>query len=95
MPWETDAEEAVQRVLEALEFDQQTGVVRAEVDEGWVVLEDIEELRSYLEAAYSEAWYANVPFDGGEAVFDGDPTNTVEDALTSIADDLDAMGWNL
>ena len=95
MPWETDADEAVQRVLETLEFDQEDGVVRVEVDEGWVVLVNIEELRNHLGAAYNESWYANVPFDGGEAVFDGDPTSTVEDALTSIADNLVALGWSL
>jgi len=93
MPWETDAEGAVWRVLESLDVDEDDGVVRVEVDEGWIVLEDIEQLRSHLEAAYNEGWYANVPFDGGEAVFEGDPTNTVEDALTSIANELATLGW--
>lgn len=95
MPWETEAETAVLGAVESLEFDEDEGVVTTNLEEGSVTFENIEELRAHLEEVFNEQWYANVPFEGGVAVFEGDPTNTVDDALSSISDELDALGWEL
>ena len=91
--WEEDAIAAVQRAIESFEFDAESGVIRAATDEGSLVIEDVQGLRNYLEEAYQAGWYSSVPIEGGEAVFEGDPTDAVEDALADIASELDSLGW--
>ena len=44
---------------------------------------NLKELQAALENLYDEQWYANVPFDGGEALFSGDSTGYVSDSIDS------------
>ena len=44
--------------------------------------------------AYDEAWYANVPFEGGEAVFESDSQSEVGEALDDrFGEELNRLGW--
>jgi hypothetical protein len=95
MPWEVDAEAAVEHAVDALEFDYDDSTIRVARDRGWSRIKSLDELRSYLEEAYNEAWYANVPFEGGEAVFEGDADFAVENALERIASELERLGWDV
>jgi restriction endonuclease Mrr len=40
-----------------------------------------EELQHALEGIYDEQWYANVPFDGGQAMFEGDASDYVSEQI--------------
>src|SRR5262249_8447176 len=53
-----------------------------DISERWTECEDVDEVAEHLEQLYDAAWYAHVPFDGGEAVFRGDSQGYVGDALT-------------
>lgn len=76
MPWESEAREAVERVLAEAEFDEVRGVIYAptsqdhhgeEVVEGY---DSFDEFIRTLRELSDEQWYANVPFDEGAAVWD-------------------------
>ena len=83
--WEDAATTAVDEALESAEFDEVQGVVVVHDSTGDYRMasycRSIEELQSALEAIYEEQWYANVPFDGGEAVFEGDGSDYVSELL--------------
>jgi hypothetical protein len=76
MPWESDAREAVERVLAEAEFDEVRGVIYAPTSEdhrGDEVIEGFDSLDDFirtLRELSDEQWYANVPFDEGAAVWD-------------------------
>jgi HJR/Mrr/RecB family endonuclease len=76
MPWESDAREAVERVLAEAEFDEVRGVIYAPTSEdhrGDEVIEGFDSLDGFirtLRELSDEQWYANVPFDEGAAVWD-------------------------
>lgn len=86
MSWEQDAEDIVADLLRKAEFDNVRGVISLPAmyydphgrDED---CESLEQVRAYLIEAYEHEWYATVPIDGGEAVFEGDPEGAVDDAM--------------
>jgi hypothetical protein len=85
MPWEHEATSAVDHALESADFDEVQGVVTIPDSTGDPRMahccRTVEELRSALEDLYDEQWYANVPFEGGEAVFAGDASGYVSDLV--------------
>jgi hypothetical protein len=90
LTWEAHAENAVRQAWDSLEFDEVRGVIEIpnpdEPRYGSTECKDIEELRIALEEAYTNAWYAYVPFDSGEAVFTEDADGYVGDFLTDHRD---------
>lgn len=84
--WEERAEEAVSFALAEAEFDREAGVIRIPAldDRG---RGSSEEFTSYNDLFYrlvelaDNEWYAYVPFDGGEAVFESDNESHVGEAL--------------
>lgn len=83
--WEDAATGAVDHALESAEFDEVQGVVIIQDSTGDHRMahycRTIEELQEALEALYDEQWYANVPFDGGEALYDGDASGYVNERV--------------
>lgn len=83
--WEDAAVEAVQCALESVDFDEVRGLVIVPDSSGDHRLatecRSIEELEAALVERHEEQWYANVPFDSGEAVFHGDPWGFVREAV--------------
>jgi HJR/Mrr/RecB family endonuclease len=71
MPWESDAEEAVSFALENADFDDIRGVLVIDGKE----YHSAENVQEAMEDIYDEQFYANVPFDEGEAVFHSDPAD--------------------
>lgn len=87
MPWESAAREAVEEAVSNVEFDEVRGVVYLPSGEdhrfnrydqefdGWEAIQ-----RRLTEIGENE-WFANVPFDGGEAVFSSGVDTYVESAF--------------
>jgi hypothetical protein len=93
-PWEAEAREAVEHALDELTFDFEDGVAVAPHERGQTVFEDLDSLVSHLSEVYDEAWYANVPFEGGEAVFESDGLGEASEALDGrYPEELDRLGW--
>ena len=81
-----DATQSVDRLLDNIEYDDIRGIVFLpatddSVRHGDMEFSSLDDVRSYLEEAYNSSWYANVPFDSGEAVFEGDADGYVGDLL--------------
>lgn len=84
MLWEDEAEEAVQHVVEHAEEDELRGTVTvfSTDDHHYDTEADcFEDLTQHLVEVYNEHWYANVPFEGGEAVFESDAEGFVAGVL--------------
>lgn len=84
LPWEDDAEDAVKEALENASVDDVRGVVTFGSGLGHQFDHECakwDDLIHYLEEIYDQAWYANVPFEGGEAVFESDSPGNVGDLL--------------
>jgi len=82
MIWEERARSAVEQALESMDFDAENHVIRfTGFNEETLVADSREKLGRLLRSVASDAWYAYVPFDGGEAVFDCDESSIVEDAI--------------
>jgi HJR/Mrr/RecB family endonuclease len=87
MPWESAAREAVEEAVSNVEFDEVRGVVYLpsgedhrfnrydEEFDGW------EAIKHRLTEVGESEWFANVPFDGGEAVFSSGVDTYVESAF--------------
>ncbi len=93
LPWEDEARQALQRALDGLTFDVEEGVVQADDDYGPTTFKSLDALTAHLEEIYDELWYANVPFDSGEAVFDSDAGDQVTEALEVFQEKLEQLGW--
>jgi HJR/Mrr/RecB family endonuclease len=86
MPWESAAKEAVADEIRDLEFDEVRGVVYLHVEdhklnrvkEGFT---SFEEIKKHLADIAEEQWYANVPFEDGEALFGLDGGDMADGAL--------------
>lgn len=92
--WKSRAREALERALEELTFDFDDEVAVVPHERGQSEHGDFDSLVSYLMEVYDEAWYANVPFDGGEAVFDSDSISEASEALDDwYGEELDRLGW--
>jgi hypothetical protein len=87
MPWESAARGRVRDILEDIRFDKVRGVVYVMSGEDHRMNTVEEEFDNYedmlhrLSEIYDEEWYGNVPFDGGEAVFNSDSYGDVGDLL--------------
>jgi hypothetical protein len=85
MPWEDEATGAVDHALESADFDEVQGVITVPDTSGDHRMDHHchtpEELQETLEAIYDEQWYANVPFDGGEAIIEGDSSSYVNEIV--------------
>jgi hypothetical protein len=85
MPWEDEATGAVDHALDSATFDEVQGTIIIPDSTGDRRMvhhcASIEELRETLEGLYDEQWYANVPFDGGEALDEGDASGYVGEVL--------------
>ncbi len=81
---EQAAQNAVDHALDNAEIDDFRGVIAVpgeETDRFDVECSSLDELQSYLQELYENAWYSHVPFDGGEAVFEGDPAGYVDEQI--------------
>lgn len=84
MMWEEYAADAVTRALRSAEVDDVRGTVTIfatddhRFDQEFISFDALSER---LIEIYDEQWYAYVPFDGGEAVWDSDSSGYVGDAL--------------
>lgn len=86
MPWEEYAQDAIENIISEADFDEIRGIIvlSPHYDDGYrsgVECSNMEQLRQYLIEVYNEEWYAYVPFDGGEAVFEDDAWGAVADLL--------------
>jgi hypothetical protein len=86
MPWEDYAQEAIENIIGEADFDEIRGIIVLsphynDGSESGVECTNMEQLRQYLIEVYIEEWYAYVPFDGGEAVFEDDASGAVADLL--------------
>lgn len=86
MPWEDEAYGAVEGLIKQAEYDEIRGTIILPPynDDGFRFgseFTDIGELQNHLVEVYNEQWYANVPFDGGSAVFEDDAEGVVGDLL--------------
>lgn len=98
MPWEHSAAEAVAHVLEsaAWDFENKTVTIEQESEDGGVdktEIEDYDSLILALQDIYENAWNAEVPFDGGEPVFETESADEVASILADYREQLDKMGW--
>jgi hypothetical protein len=89
MEWEESARQAIASAAETIELDEVRGVVYMDTGEDHRFNRFSEEFAS-TEDVYQKLveigeheWVANVPFDGGEAVFEADVEDMVVDALES------------
>lgn len=80
MPWEDDTEAAIYSALEGSVWNFQKGTVLLFPEGSQVEVKNAEEFLRELEDVAESAWCANVPYDGGEAVFPFDP-DIVKDSL--------------
>lgn len=86
MPWEDAASSAVKSLINQAEFDEIRGLIAIPPhnDDGFrfgAEFSNEEDLQTHLIEIYNEEWYANVPFDGGAAVFEDDAWGVVGDIL--------------
>lgn len=86
MPWEDEAYSAVEELIKEAEYDEIRGtiILPPNNDDGFGLgkeFTDIEELQNHLIEVYNEQWYAYVPFDSGEAVFEDDAEGVIGDLL--------------
>lgn len=82
--WEESAAQAVDRALENAEYDDIRGVIAfSDEDDERFGTECVsqEQVKAHLTELYEQAWYAHVPFESGESVFEADAIGYVEDAL--------------
>lgn len=82
--WEDAAYNAVISALEDAAVDDLLGVVSFASDHHEHFgreCESYEKLSAYLEELYDEIYYAHAPFEGGEAIFEGDSQSVVGDIL--------------
>lgn len=81
--WEEEADQALQAALEGVFVDDLRRTVElTSSDPGNTVeFESHDDLLHHLAEVYDEAWYAYVPFEGGEAVFESDSYGAASDAL--------------
>lgn len=85
--WENHALQAVHQTLDNAKFDEIRGtIIVPSFDSGFsstYEFSNIDELNSHLYEIYTEQWYANVPFDSGEAVFEDDASGYIDDLISS------------
>lgn len=89
--WESEAKEALKGAIDALEFDEEEGLIHG-YDSPPIQSEN--QLRSYLEDIYLGAWYAYVPFDTGEAVFKADAYDSVSEAISGLEERIRRLSWD-
>lgn len=91
MPWDSAAREAVEYALENADWDDATKkiVIHDREDDRGYTVRNRDELESHLAELASNAFYAYVPFDSGEAVFRCDEYGVVESALSDYEDRLE------
>lgn len=81
--WEDAATGAVDHALHSAKFDEVLGAIIIQDSTGDHRMahycHSIEKLQSVLETLYDEQWCANAPFDGGEALSDGDASGYVSE----------------
>ena len=92
MPWEYDAKEAIDAAVASAKFSTKSKTVTIDYDDHHDVCHSYEELNASLRDIGESAWQEQVPFDGGEAVFEYNDTYE-HDAIVSIEDKLEKMGW--
>jgi hypothetical protein len=96
-PWETQAQETLERTLEATTWNVASRhvVVPNSNQKQPLVVSDLEAFREHLEHIYRDAWYAKVPFDSGIAAFEPSAIEAVHQALEQYEDNLTSLGWRL
>lgn len=82
MGWEQEARGAAEQILSDIKFDESRGLLL--IDDEEFVVDDFDDIVGRVAEAYDEQWYANAPFDGGEAVFESDSHSYVEERLTEL-----------
>lgn len=89
--WVAAAKDALERALDSLEFDEGNGVIWGYDTKP---ITNLGQLRTYLSDAFTDAWYAYVPFDDGDAVFEDDGYDAATEAIEKIADGIRRLGWD-
>ena len=89
--WEDNARQLVDQLIDASVFDDVRGMVRVpnyeHVEHDFAnEFNSIDDYQQFLSEAYDSVWYSEVPFDGGEAVFEGDSYGYVGDAVAEVDD---------
>ena len=87
--WEENARQQVDELIEASVFDDVRGMVRVPNYEDMKYdfaneFNSRESYEQFLSEAYDHIYFSEVPFDGGEAVFEGDSYGYVGDAVADI-----------
>ena len=82
MPWDRAAREAVERVLEDALWDHEAKTIRLNDYGARETATSLDELQEILEQVASQAYYANVPYEDGEPVFQCDEYGVVESVLS-------------
>lgn len=87
--WEENARQQVDDLIDASVFDDVRGMVRvpnySHMEHDFAnEFNTLEDYQQFLSDAYDHIFYSEVPFDGGEAVFDGDSYGYVGDAVAEI-----------
>jgi hypothetical protein len=103
MPWEVDARQAIERIMDQAEWDYEARNVALPIagPRGDMMLEafySLDELRDHLEEVATSTWLTAVPFDASEPVFDADPDEIaamVRDVLVGHTLRLTRLGWSL
>lgn len=84
MLWEEEAWDAIKVAIDHAEVDDVRGtvVIHSNYDHRYdAECDSFEDLSDTLVELYNEQWYANVPFEGGEAVFESDAAGEVDNLL--------------
>lgn len=83
MMWEEEADRAIRASLDNATSDDVRGSITlpSSDDRSETECTSLDDLIEELIEIYDAAWYASVPFDGGEAVFESDAWGNVGDAL--------------
>ncbi len=82
MPWDSATREAVERVLEGAIWDHEARTIRLNDYGARETATSLDELQQFLEQVASQTYYANVPFEDGEPVFQCDEYGVVESVLS-------------
>jgi hypothetical protein len=92
MPWDREAREAVEKVLERANWDENERTITlfdADDDRIQETVRSREELNNYLTRVASSAFYANAPREDGESLYKCDEYGILEAVLKDYEERLD------
>lgn len=98
MPCEESAQNAVKAALSSAKWDFKNKTITIEGEDteqgkSETVITSYDELLNTLHEIYMDAWTAEVSFEGGEPVFEGDAEGYVDEALEDYNTHFVKLGW--